>query len=161
MKPRFALFLSLISAWSCLSSACELPPDSYYLSKMQEERDLTLEALAKSNVVLVGTVTEIRHGQKTQDPGDRISEVVVEVNQVLKGTLEASTVTIKAKLHAVTVPCFGNEDFWDDQVDLGGEYIIFVAAGQILSASPKAKDWKHLGLSGQREIVLLAVREDL
>ena len=128
---------------------------------MQEERDLTLEVLAKSDLVLVGAVTEIRHGQKTNDPSDRISEVVVEVKQLLHGKMDTSTVIIKAKLHAIVVSCFGNQAFWDDQVDLGGEYIIFVAAGQILSASAKAKDWKHLGLSGQREIVLSAVRKGL
>jgi hypothetical protein len=159
MKLHFALFLSLFSVWSCRSTACEIPPDSYYSTTMQEERDLTLEALAKSDLVLVGAVTEIRHGQKTKDPSDRISEVVVEVKQLLHGKIDASTVIIKAKLHAISVSCFGNEAFWDDQVDLGGEYIIFVASGHILSASPPAKDWKHLGLTGQREIVLSAVRE--
>lgn len=139
-------------------SACELPSDSsYFLGTMQEERELTLQALAKADLVLVGTVGDIRHGRATSDPGDRVSEVSVNVDQVLVGTPSQKTVTLKANLHYAIVSCFGNDAFWDDQVEKDGEYIFFVSGGQILSASPPARSWRRLGLNGQREIVLSAV----
>lgn len=157
---RTFVAICLLSAWSYGSTACELPSDqSYYAGTMQEERDLALQALAKSELVLIGTVKDIRHGRNSADLGDRASEVDVQIEQVLVGTLGTSNVaTLHANLHHVIVSCFGNEAFWDDQVEQDGEYIFFVSGGQILSASPPARSWTRLGLTGQREIVLSASR---
>jgi len=124
---------------------------------MQEERDLTLQALAKSDSVFVGVVEEIQYGPETLSPRDRVSSVKVAVEQVLTGnTVAGVPVTLEARLHDVTVACFGNEAFWDDQVEQDKEYIFFVSNGRILSASPPARSWKRLGLAGQRELVLSA-----
>ena len=155
MRKFFAILL--LSMWIHTGSACELPLDpSYFLDTMQEERNLTLQALAKSDLVFVGTVTGIRHGRATPDPSERLSEVTVSVDQLLKGTSKAK-VTLQANLHSETVSCFGNEAFWEDQVEMDGEYIFFVSGGHILSASSPAKSWRRLGLTGQREIVLSAI----
>ena len=157
MKKFAAICLFL--AWSHAGSACELPSDpAYFLSVLQEERDLTLQALAKSDLVFIGTVSEIRHGPVSPDPGDRVSEVSASVRQILLGAQEQATVTLKARLHNQIVSCFGNETFWDDQVEQDGEYIFFVSGSQILSASPPARSWRRHGLTGQREIVLSAIR---
>ena len=155
---RTFVTICLLSAWSFNGQACELPTDpSYFSSSMREERELTLQALAKSDSVVIGTVKDIRYGRETSDPGDRVSDVDVEINQALVGLVTTQQlVTLKARLHHVISSCFGNEAFWDDQVELGGEYIFFVAASQILSASPPARSWRRLGLAGQREIVLSA-----
>jgi hypothetical protein len=76
---------------------------------------------------------------------------------VLVGKTDESKPTqLKAKLHEITVGCFGNETFWDDQVEQDGVYIFFVSGGRIVSASPPARSWGRLGLSGQREVVLAA-----
>jgi hypothetical protein len=157
---RTFVAICFLSVWSAGSAACELPSDnSYYVGTMQEERDLTLQALAKSDLVLIGTVRDIRHGRITADPIDRASAVDVQVDQVLVGSLGTSkSATLQANLHHVFVSCIGNEAFWDDQVEQDSEYIFFVSGGQILSASPPARSWTRLGLTGQREIVLSAIR---
>ncbi|GAB2668784.1 hypothetical protein GCM10027193_23570 [Arenimonas aestuarii] len=126
---------------------------------MQEERTLTSEALAKSEYVFVGTVSAIRVGAAASKPGDRVSDVEVEIVDALVGSLTSgTTVTVKARLHHQIYGCFGNEAFWDDQVEIGESYIFFVHGGRILSASPPAKSWKRLGLSGQRELVISLTR---
>lgn len=158
MKKLATVFASLLATWASASWACELPTDnSYYLTAMQEERQLTLDALTKSDMVVVGTVLSINYGPEKPDPSDRISDVRVQVNQVLFSTVETpSSIDLKAKLHEVTVVCFGNEDFWDDQVEQNAEYIFFISERKILSASGLTQRWRKLGLAGQREIVLSA-----
>ena len=159
MKVSIATFLFVIASLD--ASACEFPTDesSYFHEAMREERELTLQALAKSDLVFVGTVSGVRFGAETKDPVDRISTVTVTVHEMLAGKTDgAKPVVLRAKLHQVTVGCFGNETFWDDQVELKREYIFFVSDGQILSASPPSPSWRHLGLSGQREIVLAVAK---
>jgi hypothetical protein len=52
----------------------------------------------------------------------------------------------------VIMGCFGNEAFWDDQVEVGGEYLFFVADGRILSVAADHRG-DGLGLEGRREVV--------
>lgn len=90
MKNLAAVFTSLLATWTSASWACELPTDnSYYLTAMQEERQLTLDALAKSDMVIIGSVMSINYGPKKPDPSDRISNVKVQVNQVLLSAADA------------------------------------------------------------------------
>ena len=140
--------------------ACEMPvDDSYYLEALEEERQLAARALNRSDLVFVGTVRDIKYGPETPSPSDRVSEVEVVIGEVLVGSpITVPVVTLNANLHHQFVVCFGNEAFWDDQVEVGGDYILFVAAGKIVSASPLSKSWKKLGLSGQREVVLSLTR---
>ena len=154
MRKFNIVFLSTLLVFGGSSLACEQPADErYYVETMQEERELTMQAIARSDLILVGTVEEVRHGPEEADPSARISEVLVRVDQVLVGEAPDS-ITLQAALHQVLVQCFANEAFWDDQVELNGEYIIFVRNGRILSASAPAGSWRKLGLSGQREVVL-------
>lgn len=163
MKPLPTLCCFLWLLCSPAAFACELPSDdAYYVNAMQEERALTSDALSRSDQVFIGTVTSIQAGPKTPDPGERMSAVEVEIVEALVGTAVAgTTLSLSARLHHRISGCFGNEAFWDDQVEAGGSYIFFVSGGRILSASPPARSWKKLGLSGQRELVLaLSKRPD-
>ncbi|GGA78939.1 hypothetical protein GCM10011521_16440 [Arenimonas soli] len=163
MKTSITLCCFLGLLCSRLAFACELPPDNaYYVNAMQEERALTRDALGRSDQVFIGKVTSIQAGPETPGPGERMSAVEVEIVEALVGTPVAGTaLSLSARLHHQIAGCFGNEAFWDDQVEVGGSYIFFVSGGRILSASPPARSWKKLGLSGQRELVLaLSKRPD-
>lgn len=154
---KFVASMPLILALQASAAfACEFPEDeSQFLATMNEERSLTIEALRKADLVVVGRVIEIRHGPVKNDRAQRTSEVKVDVKEVLFGGVKVpEKITLGARLHKVVVPCFANEAFWDDQVELDTDYIIFSADSAIISASSANKSWHELGLSGQREVVM-------
>jgi hypothetical protein len=160
MRTNFALPLLFLTLSPLRAISCELPErESFYLEAMQEERDLTLQALAKSDQVLIGTVVKISELEHLHEPGKIVSAITVKIAQELLGPAEERTsVELQGNLHDVVVSCFGNESFWDDQVEVGKEYILFASKRKILSASPRAESWRRLGLAGQREVVLAALR---
>ena len=156
MKGILATFVLATLSLTTSARACELPDDSYYAKSMAEERELVLQALARSDLVVVGRIDSV----SPPDAANPIaqSEVRVWVHQILfQKKMIPHSLTLKAALNEVTVGCFGNEAFWDDQVEKDGVYILFVSNGRIISASAPSTGWTRLGLAGQREIVLSSV----
>ena len=136
--------------------ACEPPDDSYYPESMAEERELVLQALSKSDLVVVGRIDSV-NAPKAANPTAQ-SEVRVWVHQILfQKKMIPRSLTLTAALSEVAAGCFGNEAFWDDQVEKHGVYILFVSNGRIISATAPSTGWARLGLTGQREVVLSSV----
>lgn len=141
--------------------ACELPADpaSFYAEARAEERQLTRRALARADHVFVGKVVSIEYGPAPASPSDRESAVVVSISETLKGAAADVPSPLRAHLHDVVAGCFGNEAFEDDQVDVGQDYLFFVELAEIVVATPATADARRLGLQGQREVVLQAVKD--